>query len=109
MSRLDDLSSFPELEGHIPCIRCKGESSKTLVGGHWKCSVCAHVFNQDGSDIKIECHCDVCREERKVLAAAEAAALGETEEAPKKTRLEAVLDNVKKAVKGISKKKKKQE
>ncbi len=95
MSRLDDLSSFPELEGHIPCIRCKGESSKTLLGDHWKCSVCAHVFNQDRSDTKIECHCDGCRDWG--------------EEVSKKSKLENVLDNLKKVVKGISKKKKEQD
>ena len=94
---MDNLGSFPELEGHIPCIRCKGESSQTLLGGHWKCSACAHVFNQDGSDTKIECYCDGCREEKKE----------EEEEAPDKSKLENVLDNLKKVVKGISKRKKK--
>jgi hypothetical protein len=53
------------------------------------------VFNQDGSDTKIECYCDGCREEKK------------EEDAPEKNRLEAVLDNLKKVVKGISKRKKK--
>jgi hypothetical protein len=94
MSKLNELTDFSMYEGHIPCILCKEESSPTLVGSHWKCSVCAHVFNQDGSDTKIECHCDGCREEKKA------------KDAPDKSRLEAVLDNVKKVIKGISKKKK---
>lgn len=96
MSRLDDLSSFPELEGHIPCILCKGESSHTLIGDHWKCSVCSHVFNQDGSDIKVQCYCDTCCEK-----------IQQEETASDKKGLNAALDNLKTAVKDFSKKKKK--
>jgi len=66
MSRLDDISSFPELEGHIPCFfkNCKGIASRTIVGNHWKCTTCGHLFNEDGSklDVPVPCQCDNCVE-----------------------------------------------
>jgi hypothetical protein len=60
MNKWAELNDFSMFEGNIPCIRCKADSSKTLLGDHWKCSVCAHVFNQDGSDIKVQCYCEAC-------------------------------------------------
>ena len=50
----------------MPCILCQGESQPTLVGDHWKCSVCAHIFNKDSSDIGVDCYCDSCQEKAKV-------------------------------------------
>ena len=54
------LNDFSEYEGTLPCVLCKADSSKTIVGGHWKCSVCAHLFNQDGSALNVECYCETC-------------------------------------------------
>ncbi len=54
------LNDFSEYEGSIPCVLCKADSSKTIVGDHWKCSVCAHLFNKDGSELKVECYCETC-------------------------------------------------
>lgn len=60
MDRWAELNDFSMFEGKIPCILCKADSSKTLLGDHWKCSVCAHVFNKDGSEMQIQCHCETC-------------------------------------------------
>jgi ribosomal protein L37AE/L43A len=95
MNKLDELSSFPELEGHIPCIICKGESSHTIVGKHWKCSICGHLFNEDGSkiDLPVPCQCDNCNE--KV----------EDEVLDKQKGFQATLKKVQRKVKRLSKKK----
>ena len=55
-----DLADFSTYEGNLPCVICKGDSSKTIMGDHWKCSACAHIFNADGSDPKVMCICDKC-------------------------------------------------
>jgi len=65
MNKWAELNDFSEFEGSIPCILCKADSSKTLLGDHWKCSVCSHVFNKDGSDIKVQCYCEKCLEKNK--------------------------------------------
>lgn len=64
MSKLKELEDFSMYDGHIPCVLCKGESCRTLMGNHWKCSVCAHLFNADGAELKlpVPCLCDSCRE-----------------------------------------------
>src|SRR5258708_29607825 len=61
MNKLDELHDFSMYDGNTPCILCKGDSTKTLLGNHWKCSVCAHVFNQDGSEIGVDCYCEACQ------------------------------------------------
>lgn len=61
MNKWAELNDFSMYEGSIPCILCKADSSKTVVGDHWKCSTCAHLFNQDGSEVTVQCYCDVCR------------------------------------------------
>jgi hypothetical protein len=64
MNKLRELEDFSMFDGHLPCVLCKGESSRTIMGDHWKCSVCAHLFNQDGSEIKlpVPCLCETCRD-----------------------------------------------
>lgn len=65
MNSWAELNDFSMFEGTLPCILCKANSSKTLLGGHWKCSECSHVFNQDGSELTIECHCETCAKKKK--------------------------------------------
>lgn len=65
MNQWAELNDFSMNEGTLPCILCQGESSKTIVGNHWKCSACAHVFNQDGSDTGVECWCEKCRDAKE--------------------------------------------
>jgi len=60
MANWAELNDFSEYEGSIPCVLCKESSSKTIVGDHWKCSKCAHVFNQDGSELQVQCYCETC-------------------------------------------------
>jgi rubredoxin len=60
MATWAELNDFSDHDGTFPCVLCKADSSKTLVGNHWKCSVCAHVFNEDGSELKVQCYCDAC-------------------------------------------------
>jgi len=64
MGKWDEVNDFSMYEGSLPCVLCKEESSRTLLGDHWKCSACAHVFNQDGSPIGVECTCDACQQEK---------------------------------------------
>lgn len=65
MNKWAELNDFSMFEGTIPCILCKANSSKTLLGDHWKCSECSHVFNEDGSELKIQCYCKTCQEKNK--------------------------------------------
>lgn len=65
MNKWDELNDFSEFEGTLPCILCKADSSKTILGGHWKCSVCGHVFNEDGSALKIQCYCETCAKKQQ--------------------------------------------
>jgi hypothetical protein len=65
MGKWAELNDFSMYDGKTPCILCKEDSQLTIVGDHWKCSVCAHIFNKDGSPIGIDCYCDICREEHK--------------------------------------------
>lgn len=97
MNKWEELHDFSMYEGHIPCILCKGESSLTLVGNHWKCSVCAHVFNQDGSDIGVECYCETCHDKKQ--AEVEAAKV------EKMSTLEKIKHKVRKKLSGRKKKK----
>lgn len=60
MDKWAELNDFSEFEGTLPCILCKADSSKTVMGDHWKCSACAHVFNKDGSELKVQCYCETC-------------------------------------------------
>jgi hypothetical protein len=55
------MNDFPDYNKRIPCVLCKGDSEKTIVGDHWKCSVCAHLFNQDESKLLVECWCETCK------------------------------------------------
>lgn len=65
MGKWAELNDFSMYEGNCPCTLCKADSSKTLVGDHWKCSVCSHLFNIDGSDVVVECYCDKCQAEQQ--------------------------------------------
>lgn len=56
-----DLNNFSDYDKRIPCLLCKRESEPTLVGGHFKCSTCSHLFNEDGSPTNIDCFCDICQ------------------------------------------------
>ena len=68
MSLWTELNDFSFYNKRIPCPICKGNAEPTLVGNHWKCG-CAHIFNENGSDIEVDCYCDVCikKQEPKVL------------------------------------------
>ena len=65
MGKWEELNDFSMYDGRIPCILCKGESQQTIVGDHWKCSACAHIFNKDGSPIGVDCYCDACRKQHE--------------------------------------------
>ena len=65
MGKWDEVNDFSMYEGSLPCVLCKKESSRTLLGDHWKCSECAHVFNQDGSPIGVECTCESCQKAKE--------------------------------------------
>jgi hypothetical protein len=65
MDRLSELTDFSAYDGVFPCVLCQADSSKTVLGGHWKCSGCAHVFNKDGSEMEVQCHCEACYEKNK--------------------------------------------
>lgn len=65
MNKWAELNDFSMFEGKLPCILCKADSSKTLLGDHWKCSECSHVFNKDGSELKVQCYCKQCLEKNK--------------------------------------------
>lgn len=65
MSKWEELNDFSMYDGKTPCVLCKGESQQTIVGDHWKCSACAHIFNKDGSPIGIDCYCDACRKQQE--------------------------------------------
>jgi hypothetical protein len=56
-----ELNDFSEYNKRVPCPLCKGESEPTLVGGHFKCSLDSHLFNEDGSKLTIDCYCDACQ------------------------------------------------
>jgi len=99
MNKLNELTDFSKYDGNLPCVLCQGESSKTLMGNHWKCSVCAHIFNQDGSDPGVQCICDACRSKAEEAAAAE--------QPIDEKNLQGVLKKLKARVKKLSKKKKK--
>ena len=62
---MKDIADFSMYEGSIPCPLCQNSASKTIMGNHWKCSACYHVFNEDGSDTGVECHCEKCYEKVK--------------------------------------------
>jgi ribosomal protein L37AE/L43A len=70
MGLWQELNDFSEFDKKIPCILCKGDSVKTIVGNHWKCSKCDHLFNENGSNLskEIVCYCEVCKpkEEREI-------------------------------------------
>jgi ribosomal protein L37AE/L43A len=55
--QFDDLSMY---EGTKECVLCKKEAIKTILGDHWKCKECDHVFNADGSNTDVKCLCKVC-------------------------------------------------
>lgn len=63
---MSNYGDFSLLDGTFPCIQCGEESSKTIIGNHWKCSVCAHIFNDDGSSPEVLCGCDKCLKKERV-------------------------------------------
>jgi len=96
MNKLDELKDFSMFDGDLPCVLCKGNSSRTLMGNHWKCSVCAHLFNEDGSETQLQCICDTCREKAEQKALIDEG-----------KSFEAAIKKLKAAAKKIAKKKKK--
>jgi hypothetical protein len=62
-----ELNDFSAYEKHIPCALCKKDSEKTIVGDHWKCSSCDHLFNENGEALSeaVKCYCEVCRPREK--------------------------------------------
>jgi len=65
MGQWQELNDFSDYDKRIPCSLCKSESEPTLVGGHFKCGVCSHLFNEDASKLDIECYCDVCQKKEQ--------------------------------------------
>ncbi|MGH7974899.1 MAG: hypothetical protein ACREBR_05190 [bacterium] len=61
MDKWKELNDFSMFEGNTPCPQCKGDSSKTLLGDHWKCAKCDHLFNKDGSATELQCFCKKCQ------------------------------------------------
>ena len=59
-----ELNDFSDYNKRVPCPLCKGESEPTLVGGHFKCGVCSHLFNEDSSKLDVDCYCDACQPKR---------------------------------------------
>jgi hypothetical protein len=68
MGDWEELNDFSCCEGTFPCALCKEDSVKTVLGNHWKCVKCDHIFNPDKSELKIECHCEKCIEKQAALA-----------------------------------------
>lgn len=60
------LTDFSEFDARIPCVLCKGDSEKTVIGNHWKCQKCDHLFNQDKSNLNVECYCKTCKPETEM-------------------------------------------
>lgn len=62
MDAYEELLAFKGQEKRIPCPLCEKESSPTVLGDHFKCGTCDHLYNQDGSPLpeKVECHCTNC-------------------------------------------------
>jgi len=62
MDTYKELLDFSGSEKRIPCALCGKESSPTIIGNHFKCAECDHLFNQDGSSLpeQVECHCEKC-------------------------------------------------
>ena len=88
-----EMNDFSMYDKVLPCVLCKGNSSPTLIGGHFKCLTCDHLFNEDGSVLQVECHCKGCNPEKEK----------EVEKEPK-----SLLQKVVKKLKtGVKKKKKK--
>lgn len=69
MNSWQELNDFSAWEKKIPCILCKKESEKTLVGEHWKCGTCDHLFNNDNSSLPegVICYCEICNPRKKNL------------------------------------------
>lgn len=62
MGQWQEMNDFSAWDCRISCVLCKEESEKTLVGEHWKCSSCDHLFNQDGTPLPegVCCYCEKC-------------------------------------------------
>lgn len=61
-----EMNDFSDYSKRVPCPLCKGDSEPTLVGGHFKCSLDSHLFNEDGSKIDVDCFCDACQPKREL-------------------------------------------
>jgi len=66
MGQWAELNDFSVYDKRIPCPLCKGESEPTLVGGHFKCGACSHLFNEDGSKLDMDCYCDACQPKKEL-------------------------------------------
>lgn len=103
MAKWSELTDFSEYDGTLPCVLCKADSSKTLVGNHWKCSACAHIFNKDGSELKVDCYCETCA---KAKAAKEPKGMNLEDLIEKMGKLKKKLPKVPKTKRDVKKKKK---
>lgn len=66
MGQWEDLNDFSAWDKRIPCALCKGASEGTLVGGHFKCGVCSHLFNENNSKLNVDCYCDSCSKKKEL-------------------------------------------
>lgn len=65
-----ELNDFSDLAQPTPCPVDGELANPTVVGNHFKCPKCEHLFNKDGAVLPegIECHCDPCMEKQKAQA-----------------------------------------
>jgi rubredoxin len=66
MGLWQEMNDFSDYSKRLPCPNCKGESEPTLVGGHFKCGQCSHLFNEDNSKLDIDCFCDKCQPQKEL-------------------------------------------
>lgn len=97
MDKWKELNDFSMYEKRVPCVLCKESSELTLIGDHFKCSKCDHLFNVDGSPLpeEVACFCETCHPKKEITS---------IEDRSKKS----ILKKVKKAIKKVIKKAKKQ-
>ena len=61
MGQWQELNDFSAYSKRVPCPLDKGDAEPTLVGDHFKCGTCSHIFNEDGSKLEVDCYCDACQ------------------------------------------------
>jgi len=60
-----EMNDFSMCDKKIPCVLCGQTSMSTVVGNHFKCLACSHLFNEGNEPLPegIECYCIKCKPE----------------------------------------------